>query len=133
MDPLTTILLCSNSADTVELSRYLEKEGIRAELFPTLDKALPRFESGRFDTLLLVLAGNDSDKEQLEKLSVVKKLDPDLPVVAVSENDSIELERQARLEGIFYYLVQPVDQWELLEVLRQSTRFRLRRIKRRGK
>ena len=58
-----------------------------------------------------------SDEEGLDTISVVHDLDSQLPVVAVAERESLDLEREARLRKVFYYLVQPVDAEELEAVV----------------
>lgn len=126
------ILFCSAPGSDVDsIKAGIRDEGIEFEAFPTIDKALARLESGSFDTFVLRVCSEEDDLEQLEKISIVRKIDPDLPVVIISEVDSIELERAARLQEVFYYLVEPVNMVELKQVLVQSFGLRLRRAERR--
>jgi DNA-binding NtrC family response regulator len=126
------ILLCSAPDDVAEsIKAGIGDEGIEYEAFPTIDKALARLESGSFDTFVLRVCSEEDDLEQLEKISIVRKIDSDLPVVIISEVDSIELERAARLQEVFYFLVEPVNMDELKQVLVQSFGLRLRRAERR--
>jgi len=128
----TRILLCSNSSGAKEsLQYYFQSNKIDFDLFPTLDRALTKIESGRFDTLILAVKGEKDDLDQIEKLSIVKKLDGNLPIVVICEIDSIEVERIARLQGVFYYFVEPVNRTELMDVLGESIRLRRRKTERR--
>jgi DNA-binding NtrC family response regulator len=104
--------------------------GIEVESYRTIDEVLRALDKGRFDTFLMIVKGDKEDIKQIEKLSVVRKIDGDLPVVLISEGDSIDIEKSARLQGVFYYFVEPVNIKELKEVLRESARIRLRRAER---
>lgn len=88
-------------------------------------------EIGKFDAFVLRVCSEEDDIEQLEKLTIIRKIDPDLPTIIISEIDSIKLERAARLQEVFYFLVEPVNTDELKEVLVQSFGLRLRRAERR--
>lgn len=50
--------------------------------------------------------------DHVDILGIVQKLRPRLPVVLITRNDSLEFEREARKERIFYLLVEPVDKKE---------------------
>lgn len=51
--------------------------------------------------------------DHLDVIPVLRAVRGDLPVVIVAEEDSLELERRARQQSIFYYLVHPVDRSEV--------------------
>jgi len=53
----------------------------------------------------------------LESIEMVHVVDRTLPVIAVADEDSIELERRAREARIFYYLVEPVQKEEFAAVI----------------
>ncbi len=60
--------------------------------------------------------------EHLDVIPVIHAARPDLPVIVIAEEDSLELERKARQKSIFYYLVHPVDPSEIEAVLRDVLR-----------
>lgn len=126
------VLLCSVPGDSADLIiAGIKGAGIDCETYPTIDKALTRLESGSFDAFILRVSSDDEDIQQIDKLSIIHKIDADLPVVVVSEIDSIGLERAARLQDVFYYLVEPLNMDELKQVLTQSFIPRRRRAERR--
>lgn len=60
----------------------------------------------------------------VQVLSLVKNLDPELPVIVITGDSSIELERKIRTFGVFYYLLKPFKMEELREVITSATRLR---------
>ncbi len=58
----------------------------------------------------------------LEVIPVIRAVRAEVPVVIVAEEDSLELERKARQQSIFYYLVHPVDRSEATTLLRSLMR-----------
>jgi len=53
-----------------------------------------------------------------ETISILKKIDPHLPIIVITGNDSLETERKIRTKGIFYYFVKPFDMKEMKEVVK---------------
>jgi DNA-binding NtrC family response regulator len=126
------IIFCSTPGREADSIRdRLGREGIHCESYASIDKALASLENGKFDTFVLRVCDEEDDIQQLEKLTIVRKIDPDLPAIIISEIDSIKLERAARLQEVFYFQVEPVNVEELKEVLVQSVQLRLRRAERR--
>ena len=66
---------------------------------------------------MVVVTVSPRDDEGLELIPAVHEVDPKMPVVAVGETESLELEREARIRKVFYYLVQPVEPDELKAVV----------------
>jgi DNA-binding response OmpR family regulator len=58
----------------------------------------------------------------LDVIPVIRAVRNDVPVIVVAEEDSLELERRARGESIFYYLVHPVDRSEVEALLKSIMR-----------
>ncbi len=59
---------------------------------------------------------------RLDVIPVIRAVRSDVPVIIVAEEDSLELERKARGESIFYYLVHPVDRSEVEALLKNIMR-----------
>ena len=57
-------------------------------------------------------------------ISFVHSVRRELPVIVVSDEDSLELERSAREAGIFYYFVSPLDPDEVKAVVKDVLRQR---------
>jgi CheY-like chemotaxis protein len=68
--------------------------------------------------LALFLGIRRRDRGLLRMISVVRSLRKDLPVIVVAEEDSLELERRVRQQGVFYYFVHPLQSPEVEAVLK---------------
>ena len=66
---------------------------------------------------MVVVTVSPGDDEGLELIPAVHEVDQKMPVVVVGETESLELEREARIRKVFYYLVQPVEPDELKAVV----------------
>ena len=53
----------------------------------------------------------------VEIIQVLKKLDPRLPIVVITEGCSFETERKARVAGVFFYMLKPLNAQEVRSVL----------------
>ncbi len=60
--------------------------------------------------------------DHLDLIPLLRAARDDLPVIVIAEQDSLELERSARQKSIFYYLVHPVDRFEVEAVLKDVLR-----------
>ena len=55
-----------------------------------------------------------------DTISMLHDVDSEMPVVAVAERDSLDLQREVRSRKVFYYLVEPVDSEELATVVSRA-------------
>lgn len=55
-----------------------------------------------------------------EVIAAVKKIHRELPVIVITGDHSLELERELRSLGIFYYLIKPFGMQEMLEVVESA-------------
>lgn len=62
---------------------------------------------------MLFVSVHPEDDDGLDTISLVHDLEDGLPVVAVAQGESLDLQREVRSRKVFYYLVQPVDPEEL--------------------
>lgn len=53
----------------------------------------------------------------LTTLQILKRSRPKVPVVVVSANGSVETGSRVMQQGVFYYLLKPIDDRELSEVI----------------
>ena len=60
----------------------------------------------------------------LDAIGVIKRIDQNLPVIAMTGYATYETEQAARAAGIFYYLVKPFALQELTEAVRAAVRAR---------
>lgn len=94
-----------------------------------ISDALIQIQRGAFILILLSLDGGASSQELsiIQVISILQKLDPYLLVVIMADEedftgDSLELEREIRTKGIFYYLLKPVEGTELRKVVGEAVR-----------
>ena len=74
------------------------------------------FQNFKVIILCLYIKGMDS----LEVIPVINRIDPQLPIIIVADRASLEIERVARSNKIFYYSVKPLDPEELTSVVKQA-------------
>jgi DNA-binding NtrC family response regulator len=53
----------------------------------------------------------------MQLLSIIKQIVPVLPIIIITGDSSIELEREIRSVGVYYYLIKPFKINELREVV----------------
>lgn len=71
----------------------------------------------------IVLGVQPGAFDELEAISVLHAMRARVPVIVVAREDSLELERKAREENIFYYLVEPIQTEELNAVIEDMLRY----------
>lgn len=91
------------------LKRLLRRRGFELECFTSPLDALAQVEkdSSRYDLLLLDV--NMPEMSGLEVLPRAKELDPLLPVIMLTADDSAETAVNALKGGAFNYLIKPLD------------------------
>jgi len=61
---------------------------------------------------------------EVDFLPCLNRVDPGLPLIVISDRDSIELQRRLRRHRVFYYLLEPLDAEELRAVIDAAVRGR---------
>jgi len=77
----------------------------------------------------VIFVGRDADRE-VDYIPCLNRVNPKLPIIVISEHDSVELQRKVRRHKVFYYLLLPLDGEEILAVLRSAVGPAPRRRKR---
>lgn len=116
---MRAVLICDgDERRRAQLTCWLGQEGYQAESSTTAADALRKLAERRYDCLILdlLLPGISG----LDVLPVIRAHYPRLPVIAVVAENSFELERRARMERVFYYLVKPIDREEMRAVLQSA-------------
>lgn len=109
---LIKILICGEDRSTANfLSTALKSEAYVFRHFEDIENAIQHISPGDYQVLLISLSHEiGSEKlDGLRAIPIVRKIDPGLPIIAIAHDESLETERKARLAGIFYYLLQPLD------------------------
>jgi CheY-like chemotaxis protein len=74
--------------------------------------------SAKYDVLVLDLYMEGMDG--LHVLPIVNTIDPELPVIVITGDTSIETERKVRSHNVYYYLNKPFTMNEIEEVIRTA-------------
>jgi DNA-binding NtrC family response regulator len=72
--------------------------------------------------LAVLLGVGTQSLASLDLISVIHAVRADLPVIVIAEEDSLEVERRARQESIFFYLVHPVEPSEVKALMEDLLR-----------
>lgn len=107
-----SVLIADKKAEMVkELIEHLQNWGYATRSVYTREDLVKEIES---NPISLAIIDTDID-EQLgaETLKEIKRIDPDLPVIMTSSDDSLETEVAIRKLGVFYYCLKPYDPEEV--------------------
>ena len=117
MTPPTSVLIVSSDAEVREASRrcFSEHTACFVEETAKSGEALLWILEKSWDLVILDL--QMEGLEGLTTLQILKRSRPNIPVVVVSANGSVETGTQVMQQGVFYYLIKPLDEHELSEVI----------------
>ncbi len=62
---------------------------------------------------VLVLDSSLEGMASLDLLPLIKKSNPGLPIIALSDDSSLEMSKRVRLQGIFFLAMKPIDPAEI--------------------
>jgi DNA-binding response OmpR family regulator len=85
----------------------IEERGHESQHCSRGKDALRMFKTGAYDLVILEVILPDMKGEDL--ISKLKEVSPDARIVAMTENNSRELEARIRERGILYYMVKPFE------------------------
>jgi EAL domain-containing protein (putative c-di-GMP-specific phosphodiesterase class I) len=100
--------------------RVLRSEGLFVELAPSPHEGLARLDAAEFDAVLSDVSMPQMDG--LDLVSMVRATRPDLPVVLVTGQPTLDNAIKSLEIGAFRYLVKPVDPAALCDVMRKAVR-----------
>lgn len=107
-----TILIASNDEPLAEyLYHQLNDLGWTISRTGMFSELLRKVKEGEVDVLVLdsQIEGIPSD----ELISLIKKNSPGLPLIALTEDSSVEMSKRVRLQGIFFLAMKPIDPAEI--------------------
>jgi len=117
------VLVVENDAPLgLFVTSLLESWGHRAEKCVTGRQALEMFRRGIFDLVLLEAFLPDVTGDLL--IRQFKEIYPDAMIVAMTDNNSRELELRIREQGILYYMIKTFEVENLRSLLEHLTRKR---------
>lgn len=101
-----------------QLKGFLLKEGYEITLAVSGAEAIREFKSSEYHAVILDVHMEDINGKQL--LAIMKNIHPQVPLIVVTGDNSLELEREIRTYGVFYYLIKPFSAEEVTEVIRSA-------------
>ena len=109
------------------LVEALSMDGHQTRVTASASEALTRVAEGQVDVLIAEV--HLPDRPAWALFPDVHRLDPDLPVIAVSADDSWETSRRVRTEAgpVFYYGLKPLNMKEIREATRAADEWKRRR------
>jgi DNA-binding NtrC family response regulator len=117
---MANILVCDDEVATVNtLQEAFTSDGHAVTVVNDVVDAIRIVYPSRFQVLFI---GVDMQKPQVVMrrvtgLRIIRESDPRLRIVVLGRGNSLELERQFRMEGIFCYGLKPIDPVEATEIL----------------
>jgi DNA-binding NtrC family response regulator len=102
------------------LHDLLTEERHEVEVTPGAKDGIERILSKRFHVAIVGL--EIQGMSGLEMISIIHKIDTNIPVIMVSKDDSLETERLVRQQRVFYYFLEPVNRTEMKAVVKDALR-----------
>jgi len=116
--PRSTVLVADPETATLErLREPLDSAGLRVVGASTVREALDQCEEG-VDVALV--DADMPDSEGLELIERMKALDPDLPIILVSDRSSVPRAVRAIQLGAYHYVQKPVDPEKMLPTIEKA-------------
>ncbi|TET78114.1 response regulator [candidate division TA06 bacterium] len=96
-------------------------QGIEPDLCQGLGEAILKLREHHYHALVV-----DIDQESLDPadvIGVLKAVSPGVSVIAITDENRLEMEKHVREQGIFYYLVKPVEEREYAEAVNRALQY----------
>lgn len=117
--PIPKILIFSRRpADGNNLTKILVSEGYQVNWTDSGPEAMCQALSRELGAVIIFL--QKKGYRELEYVPCLNRIDHTLPVIVISDHDSLKLQREVRQYKVFYYLPQPLDMEEIKAVLRDA-------------
>ena len=127
--PIPKVLVFSRKPpEAGGLTAILADEGYQVEWTDSGPSAICEALTGTL-AACIIFVGRNAERE-VDYIPCLNRVDPELPIIVISEHDSVELQRKVRRHRVFYYLLLPLDREELGAVLRSAVRTPAKKRKR---
>ena len=101
-----------------EISGSLTDHGYNVTLVTNGKDAMDELAEENYDAAVLDMYMDKVNGIQV--IAAIKEISPKFPIIVITGDNSIELEREIRSRGVFYYFIKPFDMKELNEVLESA-------------
>ena len=114
-----TILIIDNDMETRQrLSAELAKEGYNVETAQQLGEVLEKTLISR--TSLIIVNLQTPGIPGCETISMIKKFNNSIPIITITNDNSIEMEKRVREEGVFFYFVKSFTIEDMKTVIKSA-------------
>ncbi len=108
----------SDTATAERLVTCLINEDFAVERICSISDLLGRLGRQQYDALILGIEVHGMQCYEL--LPLIREIDDQLPIIVTSPDDSLEVAARIREQGVFYYMLKPVDIAEIKVVLKNA-------------
>lgn len=102
----------------VKLSLLLKECECEIEWAETMPDAVKKMKEEYFDCMVLDVESRRA--QGYEAIPIVRAISPDTEVIATTSENSRELERRTREQGVFYYYIKSFDPAELKTAVKNA-------------
>ena len=100
------------------LSVFLAKEGYRIETANLSSEVIKKVQNMYID--LVIIDVKLLRMKGYEIITILKKINPGLIIIAISSSNSLELAKKVRQKEVFFYAIKPLDHNEIKLVVRDA-------------
>jgi len=103
------------------LLRHFVRAGYHVEIAEGRGAAVRRIFSKQFDVVVLNIRSID-DVNELGIIPVIRHINPNIPIVAVTSDASIQIINAAKEKGVFYLFVKPFDVEDMVSAVGEAAK-----------
>jgi len=114
------ILLVSGEIPATEramIDNVVTEHGVGIKTADSYKKAVEDLARNKHSIVILYDFEREGDLKTSEAIRIMKQIVCELLIVAISEERPLEIERELRKSGLYYYLTRPFTEKELKEVI----------------
>jgi len=116
------LLFYDNDSRIVEaFNNSLDERKAELDLVSKFHDLLSKIGPKKYQAIVLNLEKKPTEGDICikELIHVIKKLDPQLPIIVTTEKCSLDIEKEIRTAGIFFYMVKPFNPEEIKCVINE--------------
>ena len=112
------ILIVDDDKDIcITLSKILLSKGFLVDIAHNSDSAMDEIKNKSIDLVLLDVWLENSKKNGLELLKIIKNFNPNTPVILISGHANVEMAVKAIKQGAFYFIEKPFKSEKLFLIM----------------
>lgn len=119
-----TIVLAAEKTETDlwAIESFVQQYGVPVIPLFSGDELLAGMRDQSIQPTVVLLSATCTEGPVSDTISRIKEMDDSIPVVVAVRQSSLELERETRRAGIFYYLMLPAERDEIEKVVLSALR-----------